>query len=92
MISLRHQTRREAQESIDGPTLRGLVYLAIRKAPDGLTCDEVEILLGLRHQTASARVHELMRCGSIVEQGRKRRTRSGRNAVVWVSKERASND
>ncbi len=33
----------------------------------GATCDEVEELLGLRHQTASARVRELVLAGRIVK-------------------------
>lgn len=49
----------------------------------GLTCDEIEERTGLRHQTASARVYELAKAGRIVPSGT-RRTRSGRQANVWV--------
>lgn len=49
----------------------------------GATCDEVEERLGMRHQTCSARVCELRRMGMIRDSGRIRKTRSGRNAVVW---------
>lgn len=52
---------------------------------NGHTCDEVEVKLDLTHQTASARVHDLMRAGEIVLAGFKRPTRSGRNATVWVA-------
>ncbi len=45
------------------------------------TCDEVERALGLRHQTASARIRELVR---------KRKTTSGRDARVYVVKAAAS--
>ncbi len=51
---------------------------------DGMTCDEVEMLSGLSHQTASARINELAKIRAIVPGGR-RQTRSGRQAMVWVS-------
>lgn len=65
------------------PTLRELV-LAHVKAAGGATCDEIELVLHFTHQTASARVNELMRMGALVDSGKRRRTRSGRNATVWV--------
>lgn len=49
----------------------------------GMTCDEVEVALGLSHQTCSARVNELNGVGYIKVEG-KRPTRSGRNARVYV--------
>lgn len=79
------QTSKEAADSIV-PHLTGLrarVYAAIVAAGDeGMTCDEVEVVTGLRHQTASARVRELSKAGLIVKGGR-RQTRSGRYAVVY---------
>jgi hypothetical protein len=50
----------------------------------GATCDEIEEELGLKHQTASARVRELSQRGLIVDSGDRRPTRSGRQAIVWV--------
>lgn len=50
----------------------------------GATCDEVEQALNMKHQTASARVNELMNGGYIHNSGRKRATSSGRAAIVWV--------
>lgn len=52
----------------------------------GATCDEVEETTGLSHQTASARVHELMKAGRIVAAEGKRKTRAGRAATVWIAK------
>jgi hypothetical protein len=52
----------------------------------GATCDECEVGLGLRHQTASARCTELCRMGLIVDSGITRKTRSGRAAVVWIAR------
>lgn len=46
------------------------------------TCDTLEIVLGLSHQTASARIRELYLKGFIEKIG-KAKTRSGRNAVLW---------
>ena len=58
----------------------------IRKAGGlGLTCDEVEELLGYRHQTASARIRELYLGGYIRDSFLRRMTRSNRTAVVWVA-------
>ena len=56
---------------------------------NGLTCDQVEELTNMRHQTASARIRELFVMGKIVDSGERRVTRSGRNAVVWKLKETA---
>mgnify|MGYP001614625149 CR=1 FL=1 len=41
------------------------VYEAISASPSDLTCAEVEELLGMRHQTASARINELSGMGMI---------------------------
>lgn len=46
------------------------------------TCDEVEIALELTHQSASARINDLMNAGAVIATA-KRKTRSGRNARVW---------
>jgi predicted transcriptional regulator len=51
---------------------------------DGKTCDEVEVALGLTHQSASARVHELEKMKLIEQRGTKRKTRAGRTAYVFV--------
>jgi hypothetical protein len=68
-------------------TLRAEVLSLIRDwGKFGRTDDEIEMKLGLRHQTASARRRELVLAGLIVDSGRKRATRSGRMAVVWVAK------
>lgn len=78
-------TSQSAGESIEPSAcvLRERVYLCI--ADGGATCDEVEQRTGLRHQTASARVRELALSGRIRDTGQRRKTRSGRNAAVWVA-------
>jgi hypothetical protein len=54
---------------------------------DGTTCDAAEIALELSHQTTSARFRELALATRIIDLGERRKTRSGRNAVVWFSAE-----
>lgn len=76
---------RAAGDSIDRARLRGIVLEAIRKGgAHGRTCDEIEVLELLTHQTCSARVHELAGLKQITDSGMRRPTRSGRKAVVWV--------
>jgi DNA adenine methylase len=70
--------------SESAPQLRSAVFALISKAADGMTCDEVEVALDLKHQTASARIRELALEESIEDSGRYRLTRSGCKAVVWV--------
>jgi len=85
-------TSKEAAESIEpaSGTLRARVLGLIRaNGTYGMTCDEVEAVSQLTHQTASARINELMRLGAIVDSGRRRKTRSHRKATVWVDKEHA---
>lgn len=52
----------------------------------GMTCDEVEEATGLSHQTASARINGLRAKGRVEDSNVLRRTRSGRNAIVWRAK------
>jgi hypothetical protein len=84
-------TSAAAADSLDGlpvTALRAAVLKAIAAAPQGLTCDQVETRLALRHQTASARIRELSIMGMIEDSGRRDRTRSGRSARVYVRTDR----
>ena len=93
------ETSRDAAVSIQDkvPTLQRKVLECIRAMPAGLTCDEVESILDLRHQTCSARFRELATCQPplirklLLEDGSyaKRKTRSGRGAYVFVHAEAA---
>lgn len=60
-----------------------LAYIAGRGA-GGATCDEVEIGLGMAHQSASARINELVKDGAVVDSGMRRDTRYRRAARVLV--------
>lgn len=55
----------------------------------GWTDDELECHTKLPHQTVSARRRELVLKGLIEDSGERRKTRSGRKAVVWVLKKTA---
>lgn len=56
-----------------------------RSGKHGMTCDEVEALLEMRHQTASARIRELVLTGRLHDSRKRRATRSGRQAIIWVA-------
>ena len=64
-------------------TIKERVFDCIASLVGGATCDEIEAALNLRHQTASARIRELALAKRIKAKGT-RKTRSGRNADVWV--------
>lgn len=51
----------------------------------GRTCQEVERLLDMPHETASARVNGLVKAGRVVRTERTRPTESGRGASVLVA-------
>jgi hypothetical protein len=79
-------TSREAARRIEPVTgtLRLLVFRSILDSPHGRTDDEIEVLLDMRHQTASARRRELVQQGKVKDSGLTRKTRSGTPATVWV--------
>lgn len=82
MSVLQSTSRAAAREIIPHlSTLQIEVFSLILEEPR--TCDEIEHVSGMRHQTASARVHELNRRGFISPSGVERPTRSGRKAIVW---------
>ena len=61
------------------------VYAAIEAAgARGMTCDECEVQLSMRHQTASARMRELKDRNLVVDSGKRRATRSGRQAAIMM--------
>lgn len=54
---------------------------------NGATCDEIEQALCLTHQCCSARIRALALDHRIMDLGERRKTRSGRAAIVWFSTE-----
>lgn len=66
-------------------TLRRKVIAFVRsRGPQGATSDEIELALGLPHQTVSARITEAKAGGDLAPSGLRRLTRSGRSAAVLV--------
>ena len=79
------ETSREAHASIRPQTIDQKVYgLLLDRAGYGATCDEVEAVLDLRHQTASAALWRLKRSGWVKELRETRTTRGGRSAGVCI--------
>ena len=80
------QTSRDAAQQIetDAPTLRESVFrfLASHRGT-GATDEEIQRGLGINPSTQRPRRIELVERGLVRDSGLKRRTESGRNAVVW---------
>lgn len=79
-------TSREAAQAKVGRIAeeRTKVYLAvIRAGSSGATWDELVERLDLS-PTANGRITELRELGLIIDSGRRRKTRRGRNAAVYV--------
>ena len=70
--------------SLEAPVIRAKCLALIeRSGTVGVTCDELEVMLRMRHQTISARVRELVLMEEIYDTGARRKTRSGRGARVY---------
>ena len=86
-------TSKEAAQSISRKSLSDMCKKersAICDAPDGLTCEEVEIKLALKHQTASARLKDLRDAGFVAwrldpatGKHKTRQTSSGRKGTLY---------
>lgn len=80
-------TSLSAAKSVEArvPKMKMAVMDCIARGYDeGRTCDEVEVWLGMSHQTASARIRDLVKSGKIADSGKRRPTRSGRKAAVYM--------
>jgi hypothetical protein len=81
------ETSFEAALSMEesAPTLRAKVLTAVRESGMwGFTDEELQEHLAMPPNTQRPRRRELELKGLVVNSGMRRRTRSGRNAVVWV--------
>jgi len=66
-------------------TMRAIVLDAIEAAgPEGATIDEIAQRTGLLTQTVCGRIAELKRDGWIQKTQRRRPTRTGSEAIVWI--------
>ena len=69
-------TSEQAAQTIDASSMRRKVRSYVdSQGASGATCDEVEVALEMRHQTASARVRELVLRGELRDSGARRPTR-----------------
>lgn len=75
-------TSEAAAASIDAGSMRVRARRLLDSSLDGLTSDELELITGWPHQTASARLRELVLAGVAYDSTDRRRTRHGRFAVV----------
>ena len=87
------ETSEAAAEAIE-PTagsLRAVVLDWLRANPSGWTDDEMQVALNMNPSTQRPRRIELIASGHVYDSGKKRATRSGRNAVIWKSTGKAQN-
>lgn len=86
------RTSNAAAEMLDGDSsrLRRLVFRVIERNR-GMTCQEVEELTEIDHETVSARIWELHTRGWLCDSGKTRMTRARRKAIVWIVGSRAKN-
>jgi predicted HTH transcriptional regulator len=74
----------EAYQSVKQhiPSIQERIVNHISKfGPD--TCDHMEYILVLSHQTCSASIRGLVKQGILEDSGDKNYTRSGRRAIMW---------
>lgn len=68
-----------------GAVARQVYDCVVGAGAEGLLCEEVENKTGLRHQTVSARLRELVDAGLLRERPIRRPTSSGRKAAPYVA-------
>ena len=79
-LSTRTATSDAAYATAQTGSVRDAVLAMIAARPR--TCDEI-VQEGHAHQSASAAINWLMRRGIVVDSGLRRRTATGRSAIVW---------
>lgn len=86
MTDLHNGTATSIEAAIHARQFKGQQHRRImdhlRTCVDGATREEIAIATGVSIQSCCARMVELIRAGFIVETDRKRKTSTGRNAVV----------
>ena len=81
------ETSLQAAEQIEpsAATLRAKVLACLKAHPEGLTDEQLQELTGMEGNTERPRRRELELAGKIRKGEARRRTSSGRMAVVWVA-------
>lgn len=77
------ETSEAAAKSIKTDKGRAAVWAALAQHPEGLTDEEIQGLTGLSPSTERPRRIELETGGHVFDSGFRRKTASGRLAVVW---------
>lgn len=83
-------TSRQAAESIrpSADSLRGRVLDFLRaRGTNGATDEEMQLAIPMPASTQRPRRVELVQAGLVVDVGEVRKTKSGRDAVVWHAKQ-----
>jgi hypothetical protein len=87
------QTSKDAAASVEpfaGKLCRDQLNFIASQGEHGATDKESQAALGLSSDTQVPRRWELCRHGLVVDSTRRRKTPSGRNAIVWVLREHAA--
>lgn len=82
------QTSKEAADAISpkiAPLQKRVLDTIKSAGPNGLTDEQIRSLTGLQHSTETPRRKELSDKGLVIDSGKRRKTRSGRSATVWVA-------
>lgn len=82
------ETSKEAASKIEiaAGTLRAQVFKHLSGEEGGATDDEMQVSLAMNPSTQRPRRRELQLKGLVVDSGKKRKTRSNRQAVVWIAR------
>ncbi len=84
-----HRTRSDQSRILDN-----LIIEEIRKAgPDGITCQQIEINLGRRHESVSGNLSHIVNDDHrplVRDSGKRGKVLSGRSAILWVLAEYAA--
>lgn len=62
---------------------RGQIMAALMECPNGLTDEQIQANLGISGNTSRPRRGELVKLGLVRDSGRRGKTSSGRNAIIW---------
>lgn len=80
-----HAAGKEVKRSGRAGTLRARVFVQIlRSGVDGATLDELEQIMGVPGNTLRPRRVELHEKGFVIDSGKRRPTRTGKDAIVWI--------
>lgn len=80
------ETSEAAADEIEehGASMTTRVLNTLKAQPAGLTDQQMQDMSGLGPQSQCPRRIELVKLGLVADSGRKRKTRRGRDATVWV--------